>query len=138
MNHPIHLAFIGAGNMSSAMIGGLCKSEDSPFILGLASRTKEKCEPFRSIGVTVFDDNVSAMLWADILVLGIKPQQYAAVLTELREAGLPEHRCVFVSIAAGISTDAVCHMLGDDVPVVRAMPSWICTSSPRFGQPSMG
>jgi pyrroline-5-carboxylate reductase len=64
MNHPIHLAFIGAGNMSSAMIGGLCKSEDSPFILGLASRTKEKCEPFRSMGVTVFDDNVSAMLWA--------------------------------------------------------------------------
>ena len=123
MNHPTRLAFIGAGNMSSAMIGGLCKSADSPFVLGLASRTKEKCEPFRSMGVTVFDDNVSAARWADILVLGIKPQQYAEVLTELHNAELPDHRCVFVSIAAGISTDAVCHMLGKDVPVVRAMPN---------------
>ena len=122
MNHPIRLAFIGAGNMSSAMIGGLCKSEDSPFVLGLSSRTKEKCEPFRSAGVTVFDTNTEALAWADMIVLGIKPQQYADVLTEFRDSGF-DGRKVFVSIAAGISTDAVCRMLGRDVPVVRAMPN---------------
>ena len=123
MNHPIHLAFIGAGNMSSAMIGGLCRTENSPFVIGLSSRTKEKCEPFRAMGVTVFDSNTDALAWADMIVLGIKPQQYAEVLTELHNAELPDHRCVFVSIAAGISTDAVCHMLGENVPVVRAMPN---------------
>ena len=122
MNQPIHLAFIGAGNMSSAMIGGLCKSEDSPFVIGLSSRTKEKCEPFRSAGVTVFDTNTQALAWADMIVLGIKPQQYADVLTEFRDSGF-DGRKVFVSIAAGISTDAVCRMLGRDVPVVRAMPN---------------
>ena len=123
MNHPIHLAFIGAGNMSSAMIGGLCKSADSPFTFGLSSRTKEKCEPFREKGVTVFDNNKEALAWADMIVLGIKPQQYETVLSEFREAGLPDRRCVFVSIAAGITTDAVCRMVGADVPVVRAMPN---------------
>jgi len=122
MNHPIRLAFIGAGNMSSAMIGGLCKSEDSPFVLGLASRTKEKCEPFRAMNVTVFDTNIEALAWADMIVLGIKPQQYADVLHEFRASGFDGHK-VFVSIAAGISTDAVCNMLGHDVPVVRAMPN---------------
>ncbi len=122
MNHPIRLAFIGAGNMSSAMIGGLCKSEDSPFVLGLASRTKEKCEPFRAMGVTVFDDNTAALAWADMIVLGIKPQQYADVLEQFRDAGW-SGRKVFVSIAAGITTDAVCRMLGRDVPIVRAMPN---------------
>ena len=122
MNHPIRLAFIGAGNMSSAMIGGLCQSEDSPFVLGLASRTREKCEPFRALGVTVFEKNTDALAWADMIVLGIKPQQYAAVLNEFRDVGFHERK-VFVSIAAGISTDAVCHMLGRDTPVVRAMPN---------------
>ncbi|MBR5869672.1 MAG: pyrroline-5-carboxylate reductase [Clostridia bacterium] len=123
MNQTIRLAFIGAGNMSSAMIGGLCKSEDSPFSIGLASRTKEKCEPFRAMGVTVFDSNTEALAWADMIVLGIKPQQYETVLSEFREAGLPDRRIVFVSIAAGITTDAVCRMVGADVPVVRAMPN---------------
>lgn len=122
MNKPIRLAFIGAGNMSSAMIGGLCKSEDSPFVLGLASRTKEKCEPFQKMGVTVFDDNIAALVWADMIVLGIKPQQYAEVLEQFRDAGFDGRR-VFVSIAAGITTDAVCRMLGKTVPVVRAMPN---------------
>ena len=122
MNHPIRLAFIGAGNMSTAMIGGLCKSKESPFVLGLSSRTKEKCEPFRARGVTVFDNNTAALHWADMIVLGIKPQQYADVLTQFGEAGF-DGRKVFVSIAAGISTDAVCRMLGQEVPVVRAMPN---------------
>lgn len=122
MNHPIRLAFIGAGNMSSAMIGGLCKSEDSPFVLGLSSRTKEKCEPFRAMNVTVFENNIEALQWADMIVLGIKPQQYAEVLEQFRDAGF-DGRKVFVSIAAGITTDAVCRMLGCDVPVVRAMPN---------------
>lgn len=122
MNHPIRLAFIGAGNMSSAMIGGLCKTADTPFVLGLSSRTKEKCEPFRACGVTVFDNNTAALHWADMIVLGIKPQQYADVLTQFGEAGF-DGRKVFVSIAAGICTDAVCRMLGQEVPVVRAMPN---------------
>ena len=122
MNHPIHLAFIGAGNMSSAMIGGLLRAEDSPFVIGLSSRTKEKCEPFRAQGVTVFDDNPAALAWADMIVLGIKPQQYAEVLAQLSSVPL-SRRTVFVSIAAGITTDAVCRMLGRDVPVVRAMPN---------------
>ena len=122
MNHPIHLAFIGAGNMSSAMIGGLCRTENSPFVIGLSSRTKEKCEPFRALGVTVFDDNREALDWADMIVLGIKPQQYADVLTQFREVGFTGRK-VFVSIAAGVTTDAVCRMVGQMSPVVRAMPN---------------
>lgn len=122
MNHPIRLAFIGAGNMSSAMIGGLLACPDSPFVLGLSSRTKEKCTPFAARGVTVFDDNLAALDWADFLVLAVKPQQYADVLTPMAEHGVHGHK-VFVSIAAGISTSAVSTMLGANVPVVRAMPN---------------
>ena len=122
MKETIKLAFIGAGNMSSAMIGGLLKQKQSPFVLGLSSRTREKCEPFRAQGVTVFDDNVSAVRWADMVVLAVKPQQYSAVLSELREAALPGHK-IYVSIAAGISNNSVCRQLGGDVPVVRAMPN---------------
>lgn len=122
MNQIPHLAFIGAGNMSSAMIEGLCRQQPTPFLLGLASRTKEKCMPFAARGVTVFDSNPDALAWADMIVLGIKPQQYEEVLTQLRDTGF-EGRKVFVSIAAGITTDAVCRMLGQTVPVVRAMPN---------------
>ena len=121
MNNTKKLAFIGAGNMTAAMLGGLLKAEAHPFTLGLTSRTLEKCEPYRAQGVTVFDDNTSAVRWADMIVLAVKPQQYRTVLAPLAASDLTDK--VFVSIAAGISTDAVCEMLGCTVPVIRAMPN---------------
>ncbi len=121
MNRPIRLAFLGAGNMTAAMLGGLLKANSHPFILGLTSRTLEKCEPYRAQGVEIFPDNSSAARWADMIVLAVKPQQYREVLEPL--AALPLQNKAFVSIAAGISTETVCEMLGTHVPVIRAMPN---------------
>ncbi len=115
------LAFIGAGNMATAMIGGLLKTEH-PFTLGITSLHREDCIPFEEKGVLAFDTNAEAAAWADMIVLAVKPQQYAQVLSALREAA-PAGRKVYVSIAAGISTDSVCRQLGAEVPVVRVMPN---------------
>lgn len=115
------LVFIGAGNMASAMIEGLLKTEH-PFTLGITNRTPEKCAPFGARGVTVFDTNTEAAAWADMIVLAVKPQQYAEVLAELREAHLCGRK-IYISIAAGVSTESVCRQLGTAVPVVRVMPN---------------
>ncbi len=121
MNDKVKLVFIGAGNMAQAMITGLLKNEKSPFSIGVTDYYIEKCEQFRPFGVQIFDNNIAAAEWADMIVFAIKPQQYETVLSELRHAALADK--VYISIAAGISTQSVCRRLGKEVPVIRVMPN---------------
>ena len=51
----------------------------------------------------------------------VKPQSYEEVLTGIRQAVAPEK--IFVTIAAGISTEYIMNTLGIPCPVVRAMPN---------------
>ncbi len=121
MEKQYKLAFIGAGNMAGAMVEGLLRGEN-PFTLGITSLHREHCAPFAEKGLRVFASNAETAHWADMIVLAVKPQQYADVLSELRTANLLGRK-VFVSIAAGVSTESVCRQLGMEVPVVRAMPN---------------
>ncbi len=118
---PRKLVFIGAGNMAGAMIGGLLKT-DHPFVLGITNRTPEKCVPYAEQGVTVFQTNAEAAAWADMIVLAVKPQQYAEVLSSIADAVHTAPK-VIVSVAAGVSCASICRQLGEEVPVVRAMPN---------------
>ena len=56
-----------------------------------------------------------------MLFLAVKPQNYEEVLTGIRQAVAPEK--IFVTIAAGISTEYIMNTLGTPCPVVRAMPN---------------
>ena len=55
-----------------------------------------------------------------MVVLAVKPQAMHAMISELQ---LGKHIPLFLSIAAGLRTDAICHWFGRDIPLVRAMPN---------------
>lgn len=119
------IAFIGTGHMASAMIRGMLsgklsvREED----VILFNRSPEKYANFSDLHVTVASSAVEAVSLADIIVLAVKPQNYAEVLKTVASADLPLDRKVFVSVAAGISIEAIEKGLGKNVAVVRTMPN---------------
>ena len=114
------IGFIGAGNMTSAILNGaLRRSVVRPENVYLSNPHVEKTESFRLRGVRVTASNVEVCRGSDIVILAVKPQKFDEVLPEL--APYAEGKCV-VSIAAGISSAYIKERL-PGAYVVRAMPN---------------
>lgn len=115
-------AFIGTGNMGSALARAAAKS-GQPLRLLLANRTLEKAEALAKElgGQTV--DNKTAAAEADILFLGVKPHLLEGMLNGIRETlrGRKD-RYMVVSMIAGKDLHTLSRLLGE-VPVIRVMPN---------------
>ena len=122
MNQP-KVAFIGAGNMGGAILRGLIKQGyplDALMATGIDPQSLE--ELAKETGVRVTTDNQQAAAWADILLLGVKPQVMQEVCLSLAEVA-QQKKPLFVSIAAGLTTSTLLDWLGVDLPLVRSMPN---------------
>ncbi len=120
---PEAIAFIGAGNMANAIIGGLIGSGYSPSQIRAADPSARAREALKALNVQqVFEDPCAAVIDADMVILAVKPQVMAAALDGVKDC-LP-HECLVVSIAAGISVSSLDRMLGaHQRPIVRCMPN---------------
>lgn len=115
------IAFIGAGNMAKAIIGGLLAegySRTQIIAAGPRMETLDKVKQEFHIDITT--DNAAAAQ-ADVVVLGVKPQMLKDVALGLR-ASLA-HKPLIISVAAGITTASIASWLGDDQAIVRCMPN---------------
>ena len=117
-NSPI--AFIGGGNMASAIIGGLLKR-------GLPSNQIQVIEPFaeqrarlaQQFQVEVSEVPGPALKRAALVVWAVKPQTFR----EAAEQSRPHtQQALHLSVAAGIRSDSIAHWLGSE-RIVRAMPN---------------
>ncbi|KAA0874339.1 pyrroline-5-carboxylate reductase [Nitrincola tapanii] len=122
MQTSFQIAFIGAGNMARAIIGGLLAQ-------GLPAQQIIACEPdlerlrdLEAQGIQIRSDNASAVRQADLVILAVKPQIMRDVCTPLRAAAAEKHP-VFLSVAAGIRIQALADWLGADLALVRSMPN---------------
>ena len=66
---------------------------------------------------------MSAVEGSYFTVLSVKPQNYSEVLSEIGKIRDYAEKRVFISLAAGISTDLICKKIGAEVPVIRTMPN---------------
>jgi len=116
------IAFIGAGNMAKAIIGGLL-AEGFKRINIIASGPRQETLDRVSgeWGVNVTTDNTAAAAAAEIVVLAVKPQMLKDVALGLRAALV--HRPLIISLAAGITTESLAAWLGTDQAIVRCMPN---------------
>lgn len=110
-------SFLGAGNMASAIIGGL--KGHTVCIFDVNPSQYEKFNGAHRIA----SDAADAVTWGDYIFLCVKPQNFTELLSSLRDSGCDLTAKTFVSIAAGISTSAICRLLGQNVPVIRTMPN---------------
>lgn len=115
------VAVIGAGVMGETLVSGLLRGGRHPEELVLSERREERAVELRErYGVEVLD-NVDAARKADTLLLVVKPQDMADVLTEI--APVVDPSTLVVSLAAGITTATIEAGLPDGTPVVRVMPN---------------
>lgn len=117
------IAFIGAGNMASSIIGGLVSEDVSPQRIIASDPSSEGLSRLRALApVQTTSDNLEAVAGADVVVLAVKPQVMQAVAEALAPA-LAERRPLLVSIAAGIDVRSLDQWLGGNQPIVRSMPN---------------
>ena len=114
------IAFIGGGNMASAIIGGLLRQ-------GLAPGQVEVVEPFAEArakllsqyGVTAQEFAGPTLARAGLVVWAVKPQTFKDAAQQARGH---TQGALHLSVAAGIRSDSIAAWLGTD-RIVRSMPN---------------
>jgi pyrroline-5-carboxylate reductase len=116
------IAFIGAGNMAKAIIGGLLAEGYSRTDISASGPRIETLEKVASeFGIHVSTDNLSIATKASVIVLAVKPQMLKQVAQDL--APVLGHKPLLISLAAGITTDSIGNWLGKEHAIVRCMPN---------------
>ena len=115
-----HIAFIGGGNMASAIMGGLLKQ-------GLAASQIQVVEPFaeqraklvQQFAVAVSETPDASLGSASLVVWAVKPQTFKEAAMQTRPH---TQTALHLSVAAGIRSDSIAQWLGTE-RVVRTMPN---------------
>ena len=115
-----HIAFIGGGNMASAIIGGLLKR-------GLPASQIQVIEPFaeqrarlaKQFQVTVSETPGASLNRAALVVWAVKPQTFREAAAQSRAH---TQSALHLSVAAGIRSDTIAGWLETERGV-RAMPN---------------
>lgn len=117
-----HIAFLGAGNMASAMINGLLKTGFSPQQLRAADPNEKALEGLRALGIMQLSTSPEHVCdGAALIVAAVKPQIMSEALSPLKNRLDPD--TALLSIAAGISIASLQRHIGDSTPVIRCMPN---------------
>lgn len=115
------IAFVGGGNMATALIGGLiARGHDASRIsvIEMSPAARERLAARYPVRVTTAPDD--AMKGADTLVLAVKPQDMKRALASL---GSEVRSALVISVAAGITLDTLSRWLGGHRRIVRCMPN---------------
>ncbi len=122
----MNICFIGGGNMSSALLGGLLQQGYSPAQIGVVEINAEQRNRIKrqfdveATGTLAEGIANSSQTNTRVIVLAIKPQQLSIVARELAPL-LSDH--LVISIAAGIRAKDISRWMGGYGRVVRAMPN---------------
>ena len=117
------IAFIGCGNMSRSLIGGLiANGVNTKHLLASDPDNDQRHGVSEQFGISTLANNNDAIVDADVIVLAVKPQIMHAVVSEL--AGSIKGRSkLIISIAAGVRLTSISEWLGEQSAVIRVMPN---------------
>jgi pyrroline-5-carboxylate reductase len=123
LSHPPRIAFVGAGNMASSIIGGLIDSGHPADRISAADPYPASLERLRAIApVALFTENTAAVAGADVIILAVKPQVMAEATGSIA-AVVQANQSLVISIAAGVTIASMQARLGPDAAIVRCMPN---------------
>lgn len=118
----LRIAIIGGGNLGASLAEGLLKSKKyrSDYIT-VTRRKVERIAHLSEKGIHVHSDNVLAINQADIIILAVKPKTVDKILDELKQH--VQEGQLLVSLATGIALSHIESVLGNHIPIYRAMPN---------------
>ena len=118
------ISFIGAGNMASALIGGLIADgaffPDNIIVSDINDTQLNKMES--KFGIRSSCDNNKCVAHADVVVICVKPQMMAEICQEIAST-VQKQKPLIISVAAGVTTQSLGRWLGAETAIVRAMPN---------------
>ena len=120
----LKIGFIGAGNMGSAIIGGVLKSGFAGKEQILVSDISEVLLNFakETHGVYTSFDNKEIAENSDVIFLCVKPHIYSIVIEEIKE--VTKQGAIIIMIAAGQSLGGVTTKFNrEDLKIVKTMPN---------------
>jgi pyrroline-5-carboxylate reductase len=114
------IAFIGGGNMASAIIGGLIGQGFAPGDIDVAEPFVEARDKLKATyGIAAQAQPGAFLAQADLVIWAVKPQTFKEAALQVRPH---TQKALHLSVAAGIRSDSIAHWL-DTERVVRAMPN---------------
>ena len=121
--HGQRIGFLGSGNMGEALVKGLVEARvvAADAVVVSDARGDRLADMDRRYGVRIAKSNVDLVRESDVVVLAVKPQIMAAVLSEV--ASSLSRRHLVISVAAGVSTATLHTMVGKDIRLIRVMPN---------------
>lgn len=122
MSDSKHIAFLGGGNMAEAIIKGLLRENPAASLMVAEIAVERRTYLAKAYpGIRVVENSAQATAWSDVVILAVKPQHAASLLSTLEQAVGPDK--LFVSIMAGVRTAAIEEALESGTHVVRVMPN---------------
>lgn len=117
------LGFIGCGNMAQAMLKGiLARGLYRPEEVIVSRRSSDALDKIKKeLSVETTTDNRKVAEKADVLILAIKPFQFADVIPTIADA--VKEDTLVISIAAGQTIENIESLFGKDIKLVRTMPN---------------
>lgn len=120
---PKKIGFIGCGNMSKAIIGGLIAGGrvNAADIWVYDHKVETNKQMAESLGITAAESAEEVAQQVDILFGAVKPNVILSVLKGI--ASSLNKETLVVSIAAGVTLESLANTLGHDRKIVRVMPN---------------
>lgn len=117
------ISVIGGGKMGEVLVKGITGSKlVAAGDVCAADVVKARLQYLKAqYGILVTDDNLKAAKAADIVILAVKPQSMAEVLTSL--ARVIDKKKLVISIAAGIPIGLIEGYLKKGARIIRVMPN---------------
>lgn len=117
------IGFIGAGNMSTAIISGyVVKNKHAAKQIFVSDVDTNKAQAVaKKLGVNSCITNQEVVKNSEIIILAVKPNVYLDVLNEIKNLLSNQH--IIVSIAAGVSIKKIEQQFTRKIKIVRTMPN---------------
>ncbi len=114
------IAFIGGGNMASAIISGLVRQGMRATQILVVEPLAEQCDKLKTdLGIESFSAANNMLAAAHLVVWAVKPQMFKEAAQATR---VHTQAALHLSVAAGIRSDSIAQWL-DTERVVRSMPN---------------
>lgn len=115
------VGFVGAGNMASALIRGLISRGLPPSQVLVTDVVPDKMKRLAAeLAVEALGTAEELVARANVVIVAVKPHAVTTLCQALSTAGKD---CLWMSIAAGITTRQIEKALGTGARVIRAMPN---------------